>query len=220
MVKNYAKKKAKELNFLTRLYQIYAIHVVFRLATIWFYKFKFVGRENIEKNKSYIVSPNHISYLDVFLVSIALGKPLSYMAKKELFESSDYIAKNMDRLGAFSVNREKPEISTIRSVKEVLKTNWSLGIFPQGGIKKNKTLEEINHGFIMFAKMAERDILPISITGFEGYNWKFLKRKEVRVKIGKPISYKKSDEEILKLWCEEISQSTGYKINEESLVKA
>jgi 1-acyl-sn-glycerol-3-phosphate acyltransferase len=202
------------------LYQLYACHVVFQLATIWFYKFKFIGRENIEKNKSYIVSPNHISYLDVFLVAIAVGKPLSYMAKKELFESSNYIARNMDRLGAFSVNREKPEIATIRSVNEVFKTNWSLGIFPQGGIKKNKTLEDINHGFVMFAKMAKRDILPVSITGFEGYNWKFLKRQEVIVKIGKPISYQKSDDEILKLWCEEIAGFTGYAVNEKCLVKS
>jgi 1-acyl-sn-glycerol-3-phosphate acyltransferase len=126
----------------------------------------------------------------------------------------------MDRLGAFSVNREKPEISTLRSVKEVLKTNWNLGIFPQGGIKKNHTLEEINQGFIMFAKMAQRDILPIGIVGLEEYNWKFLKRKEVLVKICEPISYKKSDEEILKLWCKEIAEVTGYEVNEKCLVKA
>jgi 1-acyl-sn-glycerol-3-phosphate acyltransferase len=112
MVKNYAKKRAEDLNILTRLYQLYAQYVVFPLLTFWFYKFKITGKENIEKHKSYIVAPNHISYLDVFLVVNALGKPISYMAKKELFENSDYLAKNMDRLGAFSVNREKPEIST------------------------------------------------------------------------------------------------------------
>ncbi len=219
MVKNYTRKKAKDLNFLTRLYQIYALYIVFWLAAIWFYKFKFIGRQNVEKNKSYIVAPNHVSYLDVFLVTIAVGKPVSYMAKKELFENSNYIAKNMDRLGAFSVNREKPEIATIRSVKEVLKTNWSLGIFPQGGIKKNKILEDINQGFIMFAKMAKRDILPVSVIGFEGYNWEFLKRKKIDIKIGKPISYEKRDDEILQLWCEEIAKSTGYDVNERSLVK-
>ena len=70
----------------------------------------------------------------VYFVTFAV-----YMAKKELFETPK-LTWWIKRLGAFSVNREKPEISTFKTVKDVFKTKWSLGIFPEGGIKNDKKI--------------------------------------------------------------------------------
>lgn len=210
---NYSKKEAKDLNILTRLYQYYGLYLVFPLITMWFYKIKYMGRKNIDKKKLYIVAPNHISYFDPFLTAIATGRRSSFMAKKELFEGEmEHWGRKIYNLGSFAVNREKPEISTIKSAKEVFKTNFDLCIFPQGGIRKNKKLEEINEGFIYFAKLAKRDILPVAITGTEETNWKFFNRKKVSVIIGKPISYELEQSEIVKLWKEEIASLNGYEI--------
>ena len=91
------------------------------------------------------------------------------MAKQELFKTQTWlqrwVTRNVLRLGAFAVNREKVGISTIKSVKEVFKAKYSLCIFPQGGIRKNKTIEKINEGFIYFAKTNKVDILPIALRG-------------------------------------------------------
>ena len=217
---NYAKIEAKNLNVWTRLYQCYALYFLFKITLEFFYRIKYLGHENIDRSKSYIVAPNHISYLDVFLASIGFRGPVSYMAKKELFECSNWLAVNMRRLGAFAVNREKPEISTFKSVKEVFKTNFSLGIFPQGGIKRNKKLEKINKGIVIFAKKFQKDILPIGLSGLEEYNWNPLKPRHVKVQICKPISYGLPEDEIIERWCREISEATGYEYCEEDLIKA
>ena len=212
---NFTQKKAKDFNILIRLYQFYTMYVIFLpIFGGLFYKFKVKRNKNIDKKKLYIVAPNHVSYLDVFAINWVMGMPLAYIAKQELFRIETsiqrYVAKNIWRLGAFAVNREKPSISTIKSVKEVFKANYSLCIFPEGGIRKNKTIENINGGFIYFAKANKVDIIPVSINGLEKYNWNPFKKQEVTFNIGEPISYELAENEILKQWCEQICKLNGY----------
>ena len=102
-----------------------------------------------------------------------------------------------------------------KTAKEVIKAKYNLCIFPQGGIRKNKVIENINPGFIYFAKTNKVDIVPIAVSGLETYNWKLFKKQDVYITVCDPISYKLSDEEIIKEWALKISQVTGYenKIN-------
>ena len=212
---NFAQKKAEELNILTRLYQYYTMFVLFLpIFAGLFYNFKITRNNDLEKDKLYIVAPNHISYLDVFLINVVMKRPLAYMAKQELFQIDTpghrYVTKNIRRLGAFAVNREKVALATIKSVKEVFKANWNLCIFPQGGIRKNKVIENINGGFIYFAKTNKADIIPVGMTGLEEYNWRPFKKKDVIVKVGTPISWELDEKEILDQWCKQVCELSGY----------
>ena len=134
------------------------------------------------------------------------------MAKIELFQNSNYVAKNIARLGGFAVDRAKLDISTIRSVKEVAKANWSLGIFPQGGIRKNKKIEKVNKGFAVMAKMMKYDIVPMAIIGCETYNWNIFKKPLLEVKFGMPISWELDEDEIIRQWCEQVAEMSGYEL--------
>ena len=211
---NFAQRKAGDFNILTRLYQYYALYILFLpfFGTL-FYNFHIKSNKKLEK-KPYIVAPNHISYMDVFIVNYAFGRPLAYMAKQELFKFNTwgqrYITRNVLRLGGFAVNREKVGLSTIKTAKEVIKANFNLCIFPQGGIRKNKVVENINAGFIYFAKTNKIDIVPVAVSGLESYNWKLFKKQDVYISVGEPISYKLSDDEIVKEWAKQISDLTGY----------
>ena len=184
--------------------------VVLLIVFCFFYKLKINGRETIPKTR-FIVAPNHVCYFDPFLVAYATQKPLAYMAKKELFESSRLGALMLDELAAFAVNREQLEISTMKTVKEVFKTkDWSLGIFPEGGIRKTKSIGKITKGFAVIAKAAKCDILPVAIVGLEQYNWNPLKKKSVDVTIGTPISHELEIDEIVEQWRRQITDMNGY----------
>ena len=135
--------------------------------------------------------------------------PIAFMAKKELFEKTEPRNWLVKKLGAFSVDREHPGISTFKSAKEIFKTSWKLGIFPEGGTRKNKKIENIHNGFVALAKAAKADIVPVSISGFDGYA-KHLFEKHITVTIGKPISYELATEEIVQQWCAEICKNTGF----------
>lgn len=211
MKRNYARRYANEFNIFRYLYQwIFCLTIA--LPMFWiFYKLEIRSRENLPKNGKFICAANHISELDPFMVSIAVRKPVAYMAKKELFEDcGTFVRLNMDWLGAFAVNREKLEASTIKTVKDLPKTNWLLGIFPQGGIRKNKTIENINKGFAVIAKAAKWDIVPISIIGCEKYNWIPFKSKVI-ITIGKPISYQLSEDELINNWGQQVANMSNYK---------
>ncbi len=213
--KNYAKKQARDFNIFTKLYQIYALYVVFLPFSSLFYNIKY-KKSDYEIKKPCIIAPNHISYFDPFLATIASGIGLAYMAKKELFEGDSFLAKyitrNVSRLGAFAVNREKLEVATIKSTKEVFKANFSLCIFPQGGIRKNKKVEAVNKGFAVVAKMVKADILPVAISGVEKYNWNIFKKSDITLQAGKPISYLDDEEDIIENWRKQIADMTSYEL--------
>ena len=213
--RNYTRRYAKDFNIFTKLYQIYALFILFIPFAFLFYSINLKKNGN-KTNSPCIVAPNHISYFDPFLATLATNIGIAYMAKKELFEGKGlwgrYIARNVSRLGAFSVNREKLEVSTIKSAKEVFKANFSLCIFPQGGIRKNKKIESINKGFVVLAKMVKVDILPVSLTGVEKYNWNIFKRGKINIQVGTPISYLGEEDEIIENWRKQIADMSGYEL--------
>lgn len=206
--KNYARRYANEYHLLRALFQAFAVYIMsypyFKLV----YNIKREGMENLPSGGKYILAGNHVSMFDPLFVSFAVAKPIVYMAKKELFVPGR-LGWWIKRLGAFAVNREKPEIATFKTVKEVFKTDWPLGIFPQGGIIENKKIENIQKGFAVIAKHSEADIIPVSIIGFEGYSKKLFSQN-VRVKIGVPISHKLPVEDIISLWAGQICENTGF----------
>ncbi|MBQ3642220.1 1-acyl-sn-glycerol-3-phosphate acyltransferase [bacterium] len=207
---NYSKRDKQDFNNFKYLFQVVGRFVITKFFFRLYYKIDFYGRENIPKNKNFIIAPNHISYLDPILAAEAVKQPVAYMGKVELFNNK-YFAKLLDLAACFAVNREKPEVSSIKTALTVVKTNkWRLGIFPQGGIKRNKKIEFINKGFAILAKQTQTDILPVAITGCESEEVHLFKGR-IKVYIGEPISYNQDIDDILEEWGQKISQMADYK---------
>lgn len=210
MKKNYNKRTEKDYGFWRTLFYDLFVLCVVKPVTKYMYNIKIEGRENVPEGSRVIYAGNHVSYIDPPLVTLAVQKHVAYMAKKELFEDKDKLLRFLvHTLGAFAVNREKPELATFKTVKAVFNTSWSLGIFPQGKIIKEPVIENITKGFVLFAKKFQADIVPVAICGFDGYAKK-LGEKHVTVKIGKPISYTLGEDEIVSEWAIQISEFTGF----------
>ncbi len=210
MKKNYNKRTEKDYGFWRTLFYDLFVLCVVKPVTKYMYNIKIEGRENVPEGSRVIYAGNHVSYIDPPLVTLAVQKHVAYMAKKELFEDKNKLLRFLvHTLGAFAVNREKPELATFKTVKAVFNTSWSLGIFPQGKIIKEPVIENITKGFVLFAKKFQADIVPVAICGFDGYAKK-LGEKHVTVKIGKPISYTLGEDEIVSEWAIQISEFTGF----------
>ena len=168
--RNYNRRTEKDYNFWrTLFYKTFVTFIVHTVSKYW-YNWKIEGKENIPATTRLIVAGNHVSYLDPPMISIATGKTVAYMAKQELFKDKNRLLRWLvHTLGAFAVNREKPEIATFKTIKSIFNTNWSLGIFPQGRIVKEPEISNIHKGFVMFAKKFQADILPVAVCGFNGY---------------------------------------------------
>ena len=211
MEKNYNKRTEKDYGlFRIIFYRLFIIFVIMPVAKLM-YNIKVEGRENVPKNSNVIYAGNHVSYLDPPLITYAVDKYIAYMAKHELFTDKNWLLRFLvHSLGAFAVNREKPELATFKTVKAVFNTKfWSLGIFPQGRIIKEPVIEDITKGFVMFAKKFKADIVPVAVCGFDGYAKKLFE-KNITIKIGKPIPYTLDEDEIVKEWARQISERTGF----------
>ena len=210
MGKNYNRRTEKDYGFFrTLFYKAFVVCVVIPVTKLM-YNIKIEGKNNVPQESNVIYAGNHVSFLDPPLITLATGKKVAYMAKQELFTDKNKVLRFLvHALGAFAVNREKPEIATFKTVKSVFNTSWSLGIFPQGKIVNEPVIENITKGFVMFAKKFKADIVPVAICGFDGYAKKLFE-KHITVKVGKPISYTLDEDEIVKEWAKQICEFTGF----------
>ena len=145
-----------------------------------------IGKNNLPPRSlgSYIVAATHSSTLDPPIVSSATGRPVAYMSKKELF--IPWIKGMGYRLvGAFSVNRDKLEMATIRTSKVVLESgDWLLGIFPEGTRSKDGQVHQPKKGVAFLAKTCNKPILPVGISWIPREN---KKHPQLVVQIGELI---------------------------------
>lgn len=214
-VRNFNRRYAKEYNWFRSLFfMTFLLCVVYSFFNI-FYNYKIIGRENIPpreaKKGKYMYAGNHVSILDPPMVAMAALCPVAFMAKKELFEPDEKLSWLVKRLGAFAVDRTKPEIATFKTVRDVVSTTWSLGIFPQGGTRPYGKLEGIKKGFALIAKKAKADVVPVAIADWDGYPKLIpFTRRNVTIKVGIPISHELSEDEIVYEWCKQISEMADY----------
>ncbi len=198
-------------NWLTKFYQYFVILFLFVPVYYLIYRLKVFGKENIPKDgKPFIIMPNHLSNNDPPITSTTLMLPIAYMAKKELF-SAPFFGWAITKLGAFSVDREKIEKTTIKAAKEIVQKGWCVAVFLEGTRSKTPgVLGNPNVGPAYLANLNNVPILPLGITGS---NKPF---GPVTIKIGKSF-YPDRDLEKARWQCaEKLSELTGFKLPLES----
>ena len=80
-----------------------------------FFPGKALGLEHLPQSGGYILAFNHRSAKDVPLSFLAVPKYRHFVAKEEHYNSA-FCRWLFPKLGVVAVNREKPDLSTIRKV--------------------------------------------------------------------------------------------------------
>lgn len=122
--------------------------------------------EKIPASGPLIVVGNHVSYLDPVYIGAMLPRRIHFMAKQEIFQSA-VMRFLLDIAGAFPVNREKPEIQTMRTALNYLKSGEMVGIFPEGGRRQGNSFDELKQGAAYLAVKSNCPVVPVLIEGTE-----------------------------------------------------
>lgn len=207
MATKYSTKTVKSFNIWRRIFQYITCTLVISNVVKAKYNLKVEGLDNIDRSKKYIVASNHVTGFDPFLLSSQLRLTIAFMAKKQLFETF-WSMVLMDWCGAFAVDREKVDVSTIKTALSIQKTNWHLGLFPQGTRCNNGKMENVTKGFASIAKKINFDILPIAIIVKENENNKSGK-KDFIIRAGKPIPYSDDVNDMVSKWGNAVSELSG-----------
>lgn len=203
MASKYSTRTPKDYNKFRTIFQYVACNwVIINIVRSKYNLLKPEGLENIDRSKKYVVASNHVTGFDPFSVAANLKMTIAYMAKVQLFETF-WSMVLMDWCGAFAVDRDKVDVSTIKTALSIKKTKWHLGIFPQGTRRQDGKLGDFTKGFASMAKKMDADILPVGIMVKENPN---SKKKDIQFKVGKPISCKLAVDEIAENWAQEVSK--------------
>lgn len=144
------------------------------------------GTDHIPPAGPLIVCCNHRSVIDPLLLAVPFRRQLRFMAKSELFEEHGRLAACFLRTaGAFPVQRDKGDASSLRTALEILDAGGVLGIFPQGRVIFDTSPFQPKAGFALLAEKSGAPVLPVSIY-CEGELLRF--RSRVTVRFGSPIS--------------------------------
>ncbi len=208
-MRKYTKRSAKEYNWFRSFFQMFVTFCIYGLYYKIMYRLEVQGQENLPKDKKYILAANHLSAADPFLTIIAVKRPVAYMAKEDLFQSNFLMTLFLDWLGAFAVNRDKLDVSTIKTVLAIKNTDWCLGLFPQGTRVSSGKIEAVSRGFAALAKTTKTDILPVAIIGADK-KVKIPFTGKVVLKIGKVIPVSNDINDMVDKWCQSIAEMTEF----------
>jgi 1-acyl-sn-glycerol-3-phosphate acyltransferase len=174
------------------------LQVICRVATSVLWDLKVYGRGNVPAEGGAILAANHQSYLDPVLVAVQLTRPVSFMAKSELFKNAAF-SWLIRQLNAFPIHQGKGDRAAINETIERLKEGHMLTLFAEGHRTSDGEIQEIQPGIALVARRAGVPVIPVVIEGsFAAWprSNKLPRPGKIRVMYGKPIdcSAMKSEE--------------------------
>jgi len=156
------------------------------------YRIRVEGRENIPAEGPGILLPKHQYWTDIPIVGLAAWRPVSYIAKQELFVYPG-VRQFITALGGIPLDRVNPvkTLDSFRHLERILQDGEFVVIFPEGtyyphsmGRGKHRLIERILRFQEKKGGQGARTIpfIPMGIRYLEEKV-----RTEIRVKIGRPI---------------------------------
>jgi 1-acyl-sn-glycerol-3-phosphate acyltransferase len=167
------------------------------------------GAEHVPTTGPVLLVANHSSFLDPPLVGGVAPRPLSFMAKAELFRVPLF-GWLISRLNARPVRREGADAGALRTALRILQEGDVLLLFPEGTRGPEGTLREPKAGAAMLAVLSGATVVPVFIRG-SGRAWPRGRRLPRPVKVivtfGKPCTFPRKDAEGRKTDYEAVSRA-------------
>ena len=120
------------------------------------------GISNLPKKGGVVVVSNHGSHLDPPVLGHALGRPVAFMAKSELFKVP-ILSFVISACGAYPVKRGAGDREAIRNASNRLSEGWATGVFLDGTRQENGRVNDPKAGAALLAARTGAPILPVAI---------------------------------------------------------
>ena len=151
-----------------------------------------IGLEKLDAHASYVVCPNHVSYMDTPVLLAHVPVNFRFLAKKELF-AIPLLGGHLGRAGNISVPLEDPRaaLRVLSAAAKAMKENGlSMLVFPEGGRSENGHIQTFKDGAAYLAIKGGVPLIPIAIVGIGdvlAIHSHQLKPGRVTLRIGDPI---------------------------------
>ncbi len=123
---------------------------------------RIVGKRNVPEDGGVVIVANHGSHLDPPLIGHALGRPIAFMAKAELFKIP-FLSKVISACGAYPMRRGAGDREAIKLASDRLKKGWATGVFLDGTRQNDGRVNAPKAGAAFLAARTGCSLLPVAI---------------------------------------------------------
>ncbi len=146
------------------------------------------GRANLPASGGALITANHLSYLDVFVLGLGIPRPLRYVARAGLFVP--LLGPLIRSVGGFPIDTEGGGTAGLKEALRRLKGGSLVLIFPEGTRSVDGELGPLKPGIAALAR-AKVPFIPTAVAGtFEAWpRGQLLPRPHaLRIHYGRPIT--------------------------------
>jgi 1-acyl-sn-glycerol-3-phosphate acyltransferase len=129
-------------------------------------KVNIIGKENLTTSRNVCFIANHQSYFDIPVMMGWLGRPIGFIAKKEL-KKVPILSGWITAIHSAFLDRSNPRkaIESINKGAENIKAGHAIVIFPEGTRSKDGQVHDFKTGSLKLAFGSGAVIQPVTING-------------------------------------------------------
>jgi 1-acyl-sn-glycerol-3-phosphate acyltransferase len=136
------------------------------LIRFWGVELEVFGSEHMDEAQSYVVMANHLSWVDIVVLFLALPTIPGFLAKRELTRIP-FLNQALRSGGHVVIDRGQRTnaMHTINQAAEQVRGGKTVLIFPEGTRGDSDTIGAFKKGGFHLAKAAGVPILPVGVRG-------------------------------------------------------
>ena len=162
------------------------------------YRIEIHGIENVPKSGPVLITPNHVSWIDGFLVMLLAPRHVCMLVYAGNFRAA-WIRWLADVWKAIMISPgPKSIMKALKVANTLLGEGRAVGIFPEGGITRTGQLQAFKPGMMKILKGTDAAVVPMYLDGLWGsifsysggkFFWKMPRRWRYPIAIyfGKPL---------------------------------
>ncbi len=171
-------------NWIWRGYQL----LMQNIFVFWF-RYRVEGLQHLPEGGALLLI-NHQSFIDPLVVAVAMKRPVSYLARHDLFKIP-FVGWILKNTYVMPIRRDSAGTESIRRAVERLDQGYLVGLFPEGTRSPDGRLQDIKPGVLSIIRRADVPIIPVAVAGAINAFPRgsvFVRPYPVRVVIGEPIT--------------------------------
>jgi acyl-[acyl-carrier-protein]-phospholipid O-acyltransferase/long-chain-fatty-acid--[acyl-carrier-protein] ligase len=174
------------------------------------YRVEIHGIENLPREGGALLVANHTAYGDATILQSVTQRPIRYIMSREIFSGWGWcrpLFRISNVIQIHTSDGPRALVHAIAGAREALQQGWLVGIFPEGRLTPNGTIQTFHKGFEKIAKGTSAPIIPVHLDnlwgsifscryGEPGFRWPKSLPLRVTVRIGKPMKPDATTEEV------------------------